>query len=99
MFFCLCRYSYLVHRKTKSKVTWRCTVRNKEATICSAMVNQKGTLFTRMGQDHTHEAVTGKAIRVKAVVAVKACPRLTHTNRPTLSPRSFCLVCFYQETK
>ena len=71
MFFCLCSYSYHVHRKTKSKVTWCCTVRNKEATICFAMVNQESTSFTRMGQDHTHEAVTGKATRVKAVVAVK----------------------------
>ena len=73
MFFCLCSYSYHVHRKTKSKVTWRCTVRNKEATICSAMVNQEGTSFTRMGQDHTHEAVTGKATRVKAGSTTDVC--------------------------
>lgn len=61
-------YSFAVKRKSKSSVTWRCSVRNKKV-YCPVTIIETDKTYTQK-QEHTHEAIPGKLAAVKLVKEV-----------------------------
>ena len=68
-------YSYVVSRRRKSTVYWRCSVRNRK-NICPATVTQYGESdFQRGRHKHSHGAVVGVEISKPLIRAVKVAAR------------------------